>query len=835
MPDSVARTGRLGGLTVVCDEVADAPATSVHLWFDVGALDEPPSLAGAAHFLEHLLFKGTARRGVGVAAATIEGLGGDLNAWTSWDETCLHAVVEASAWPIALDVLVDMARNSRFDPTELEREREVVLDEIAGYDDDPDAVAGDALVAGVFGRHPYGRPILGTAATVGAMTRDAITAFWRRHYHPGRAILAVCGPHRLDEVLAEASRRITGWSAGVPRRPPTPPELPPGGLKHVVRPFAASTVQLGVPVPAVGHPDAAALEVLAAALGQGAAAELPEALELRAGVASDSWASLAQQRVAGLLDMGFHTGETGAALEVLVPLVRRVHRRGIDGERVMRAQRGLLADQLFATESVETRASDAAWYQASFGSAAAQDAHRRAVAAVTPLDVRRVAAHYLDPKRMSMVVVDAEAPSTVLHEAWRQLQAPSQPVARRPRPATERRTIAGIDTVVLADPSPVAALRVLATGGQLVEPDRQAGLARAWSLSVTRGAGPRDATAFAARADELAMWLDGHASRSLIGLSTSFPADRADGALELVGDALVDPHFDPVDVDHVAEEMLDDVATTVDRPAQVASEALWRALFAGHPWRRPSGGTEATIHRITPRALRRYHGRCIGPGGLTVAAAGGLDPEQVFDEVARWAESLTAVDPVDVPAPTGPPRRPQSRAGGTHQAAAMVAVRAPGLGHPHRLPLLLASQVLDSQSGRLFLRLREELGWAYSVWASAEVGLGAGRFSLGVTTSPERTASAAEELRAQLLALAEQGPTTEELVRVKRMVRGQLALRRQRVAGRAGDLVLAHHFHRPYDLPQVMAAVEAVQPGDVVSALRALPLDDLRVALAVPP
>ena len=764
MPDSVARTGRLGGLTVVCDEVADAPATSVHLWFDVGALDEPPSLAGAAHFLEHLLFKGTARRGVGVAAATIEGLGGDLNAWTSWDETCLHAVVEASAWPIALDVLVDMARNSRFDPTELEREREVVLDEIAGYDDDPSAVAADELVAGLFDDHPYGRPILGTAETVGAMTREDLIAFWRAHYHPGRAILAVSGPVGLEEVMRTAAPLIEGWDVGVGRAElPQPGAAPEGHLHHVVRPFAASTVQLGARVPAAGHADHAALEVLAAALGQGAAARLPAVLELEKGLVSDSWASLSVQRQGGLLDLGFHTSDTLSALPALLELLHEVHRRGVDGETVARARRGILTDQLFARESVETRASDHAWIQSVFGDQAERERHRRDLAAVTAADVARVAARYLDPARLVAVVIDADVDREQLHQVWSEGTATAPKRARPRHGGVVRATVEGIEVVVHPDASELAAVRIVATGGQLAEPERQGGLARAWSRAVVRGAGPHDATAFAERADQLALWLDGAASRSLLGLSASLPADRIDAALTLIGDALVDPHFDPADVDHVVDELLDDVATLHDRPSQVASEALWAALFPGHPWRRPPGGTEASLGRLTPTALMRLHRRCLGRGGMTVAAAGGIDPDQVFAAVARWSGDLGDAEPPTPHLPTRAPRRPPRRTAGTHQAAALLGVRAPGVHHGHNLPLALASQLLDSQSGRLFLRLREELGLAYSVWASAELGLGAGRFSLGITTAPHHVDVAVDELRHQLMLLTHDGPSPEEL------------------------------------------------------------------------
>jgi len=821
----------------VVDQLPSAPVTSVYLWFEVGAVDEPPELSGAAHFLEHLLFKGTERRGVGQAAASIEGLGGDLNAWTSWDETCLHAVVEASAWREALDVLVDMARDALLDPAELERERLVVLDEIAGYDDDPDSVAADALVQALFGDHPYGRPILGTAATVGAMERDAIASFWRRHYHPARAIIVVCGPQSLTEVAPIVEGYLRSWPAGQARAPIGPPGLHRDGqLHHVARSFAASTMHLGVAVPGVGHPDTAALEVLAAALGQGAAATLPDALELRTGVATDTWASLSLQREVGLLDMGLHTGDLNAALDELATVLRRVHRSGLDGERIDRARAGLLADRLFASESVESRAGDLAWVQASYGDVSAHEARRRDLAAVTSRDVARVAHRYLDPERLTAIVVDDRADPTPLRQRWKQLVGATRaPAPRAPSgSATTRHSEGGITIAVESDDSPLAAVRILATGGQLAEPTRQAGLARAWGRCITRGAGPRDAGATAARADQLTAWFDGVATRSFLGLAATVPADRIGGLLELVGDALLDPHFDPADVANVCSDLLDDIDTAVDRPAQQASESLWQALFPGHPWRRPAGGSRATVHGITPAALHRLHRRTLGTGHLTVAVAGGVAPDLVLATVEAWRDDLPQATFVVPDPPRTPPRTARRRRGGTHQAAAIVGLRSPGITHPDRVPLSLAARILDSQSGRLFLRLREELGWAYSVWAGAEAGVGAGRFSVGVTTSPDRVEAAAGELHQQVMRLADSGPTPDELARVQRMVRGQLALRRQRVAGRCADLAHAVHLDCPYALARWASAIEAVTPNDIAAALRRLDPSTAAVAIAAP-
>ena len=799
----------------------------------MGSADEGDHEAGAAHFLEHMLFKGTRRREVGEVAATIEGLGGDLNAYTSFDETCFHATVEADAWREALDVLVDMTRNSRLDADELERERQVILDEIAGYADDPDSVASDRLNELLFASHPYARPVLGTIHSVRHLSRDTLLGFWRRHYHPGRALLVVSGPVDEAAVRAELAPQLAGWPLGAERqgleavRPAAEPALarPPGG-------FEGRAVHLGWGGYPIGHPDLPALEVLAAALGQGGASLLPSRLELEEGVASRSWAQTSSYRGGGSLEVGFQPGDTREALALTLEAIEGVRRRGLDGDAVYRAREGLLVDQLFTTETVEGRASERVWATLYRGGPDALDDDHRALAAVTADDVARVAKEVLAPTSRQVVVLDREVPEASLREV---LQAKrSRPVHRRAAPGVPWvGEVAGIRLALLPDGGRLAAARVLWPGGQLVESSRAAGSARAWSEVVTRGAAERPAQAFAERVDALAAWLDASSGRSTQGLSLSLPADRLGHGLELVGDALLDPHFDAVDVEHVVDDLLDDVSTRRDRPAQAATEALWAALFPGHPWRLPPGGTEATMSRVTPAGLRRLHERVVRQGRLTMAVTGSFDP----DDVVAFVEGLGAELPDATPRATVPALRPvgrpRSERAGTTQAAVVAGVRVEPCDPERRLALQVAAHLLDSQSGRLFLQLREATGLAYSVWATSEVAPEGGAFQVGLTCAPERAEEGAAGLRRVFDELAQHGPTEAELSRVVRMLRGMVSMRRQRVVGRATDLAWSVFLDRPYDLDALRARLASLTTSQVHVALGEL-VDELQVAVASP-
>ncbi|MBM4392760.1 MAG: insulinase family protein, partial [Deltaproteobacteria bacterium] len=207
----------------------DLPGTSadvaaVYAWIDVGAADEPRGLEGAAHFIEHLVFKGTRSFGVGEVAAAVEALGGDINAWTAQEETVFHATVPGAAAPRAVEILAEMVREPRFDAKELERERDVVIEEIRGGEDDVDLVVSEATWAVAFPGHPYGRSVIGTPSSVGAMSRRSLLDFHRRYYMPANTHLVVAGQFDAEAVLAA----VTAAFAGGPARPPRARARPRG-------------------------------------------------------------------------------------------------------------------------------------------------------------------------------------------------------------------------------------------------------------------------------------------------------------------------------------------------------------------------------------------------------------------------------------------------------------------------------------------------------------------------------------------------------------------------------------------------------------------------------
>ncbi|UXA09322.1 insulinase family protein [Mycobacterium sp. SMC-2] len=275
-----------GGLRVVTEHLPAVRSASVGVWVGVGSRDEGATVAGAAHFLEHLLFKSTPTRSAVDIAQAMDAVGGELNAFTAKEHTCYYAHVLDSDLELAVDLVADVVLNGRCAAEDVELERDVVLEEIAMRDDDPEDALGDMFLGAMFGDHPVGRPVIGTAHSVSSMTRTQLHSFHVRRYTPERMVVAVAGNVDHDEVVALVREHFGPHL--VRGRRPIAPRKGAGrvsgrpGLTVGNRDAEQTHVALGVRTPGRSWRHRWALAVLNSALGGGLSSRLfQEVRELR--------------------------------------------------------------------------------------------------------------------------------------------------------------------------------------------------------------------------------------------------------------------------------------------------------------------------------------------------------------------------------------------------------------------------------------------------------------------------------------------------------------------------------------------------------------------------
>jgi predicted Zn-dependent peptidase len=280
----VRRTRLPNGLSVVTEAMPELRSVAVGFWAGTGSRDEPDPLAGASHFLEHLLFKGTAERSAQEIAEAVEAVGGEMNAFTTKEYTAYYVRLLDESTDLALDILSDVVWAPAFRPDEVDCERQVILEEIRMHEDTPDELVHSVFAEALFPAQPVGREVLGDRDAIVAMSRDEIAGFHHHHYRAGNLVVAAAGNVDHDRIVEGIAARFTG---GVGDREPRPAaEIRPAGAVRVVhRPTEQAHLVLGMPALSRSDPDRWALSVLNHVVGGGMSSRLFQEVREKRGLA----------------------------------------------------------------------------------------------------------------------------------------------------------------------------------------------------------------------------------------------------------------------------------------------------------------------------------------------------------------------------------------------------------------------------------------------------------------------------------------------------------------------------------------------------------------------
>ena len=346
------------GLRIVTDRIDTVDTVSLGLWVDVGTRHEMPEINGAAHFLEHMAFKGTERRSARAIAEEIEAVGGHLNAYTSRESTAYYAKVLKEDVPLALDILADILMNSSFDPAEFERERAVILQELGQANDTPDDIIFDYFQERAFPDQAMGRPVLGRPEIIRDLAREAVIAYLRDHYGAARMVLSASGNLDHDRFVALADRLLSAMpSTGAnERRAAAEPARYIGGEHRQGRELEQLHLVLGFPGLPLGDPDYYATAVLSTAFGGGMSSRLFQEVREKRGLVYTIHSFAHSFRDGGLFGIYAGTGEAEAG--ELVPVLCEETVRLADGlapVEFARAKAQMKAGLLMSLESTGAR------------------------------------------------------------------------------------------------------------------------------------------------------------------------------------------------------------------------------------------------------------------------------------------------------------------------------------------------------------------------------------------------------------------------------------------------------------------------------------------------
>jgi zinc protease len=409
--DTVVAATLDNGLRVLLLEDHRSPIVTVQMWYRVGSRNEARGATGIAHFLEHLMFRGTAKYGPGVFARLVERNGGQDNAFTSQDVTSYYVNIAADRLDLVLDLESDRMHNLQLDPKIITSEREVVIEERrTRTEDDPGGALGEEVSALAFRAHPYGQPIIGWMLDIKRITPEEIRAFYKTYYVPNNAILVVAGDFKAAEVMTKVKAAFGPIPRGAAPPPVLAVEPPQNGERRVIvqKPAELPIVYIGYPVPHHTSADAPALEVLSVVLAGGRSSRLYRDLVHERQLALEAGGDYSYFSIDPSLFWFYATplpGQTAETLEKeLLGEMERLTREPVSDVELTRAKNQIEAGFVFQDDSIHRRASLLARFEL-IGGYAKKDKYLDLIRAVTAADLQRVASAYFQDEKKNVGIL----------------------------------------------------------------------------------------------------------------------------------------------------------------------------------------------------------------------------------------------------------------------------------------------------------------------------------------------------------------------------------------------------------------------------------------------
>ena len=403
-PD-IERSELTSGVRVITERMPEARSVSIGMWFAVGSRDEPGEIAGASHFLEHLLFKGTQQRSARSIALSVDAVGGEMNAYTTREHTAYYLRLPVAELHNGLELLADVVSAPAFREHELDAERDVIIEELLMSEDTPDDLVITALYESLYPDHPLGRETLGSRDTVEAMTRDDVAGFHQQWYRPRTAVVAAAGALDHQQVLAAVDGLFETGEPGVaPVR-----SAPSTGIRPLVvidRPIEQVHVAVGWPALSLGDDDRYAMWVANHVLGGGMSSRLFQKIREERGLAYTVFTSPSSYSDAGSLIMyaGTAVNRLGELLSVTDEVLAGFLADGITEEEHRVALGYLEGSMLLGLEDSGSRMSRLGTGIATRNDITSVDDHIRRIRAVTIDDVNAVITRIFDgPRAVSAV------------------------------------------------------------------------------------------------------------------------------------------------------------------------------------------------------------------------------------------------------------------------------------------------------------------------------------------------------------------------------------------------------------------------------------------------
>ena len=826
------------GLTVVVQESFGAPVAAVQVWVEAGSADEKDEEAGLAHVLEHMVFKGTEKRGVGEVATEVESMGGDLNAFTSYDLTVYHITLASRFMDRAMDILSDLTRNATFNENELKKEREVVLEEIRRGNDNPRSRIFKYLFKEAYQTHNYKRPVIGFEETVSGFEQGDLMAFYKKWYTPSNMTVIVTGDVKVDEVMEAAQKWFGDMEGGpAPSGPQSPrfeTELPQSEVRTQVyyEEVADAYMYMGFHIPPFASKDMAALDVLSVILGGGETSRLTYRVRTERRLVNRIWGYAYTPRDPGMFMVGANLSEEKSteSMEMILKQLYLLKHEKIEDWELERSKLALDTESIYARETVDGQARHLGHFVTMTGDPDYEKTYMDAVKSVTADDIMEVAKKYFVDRNLTAVAImplemedeqerfDEARMDWIVKDVGTWDESYVKGGLTEPEPIEPPEVPDPESSPALSGAPPVAGepvKYVLSNGMRLIVRENHtiplvdvraafaAGLRRETAdinginnfiaETITEGTANHSASEIHSFIESRAGSVNGFSGRNTMGVTLETPSQFFYSCLPMFSDIIRYPAFADTEVERMRGIILAEIASIQDSPARMAFKLYRSELYRDHPFGMDILGTERSVSDMTREDLQNYYQEFAVPENLVIAVVGDVKAAQVKDRFEELFGDWVAEPYVPSPIPDEePPKeiREAVECRDVNQANLVIGYQGTRVTSEDRFPLSVMNSVLSGMSGRLFTTLRGEQSLAYSVYAFAQEAVDPGFLGVYIGTSPDKEDMARAGIMSELEKIRSEQVTDEELTRAQEVLIGEHEIRLQKMSTQAANYCL---------------------------------------------
>ena len=732
------------GQTVVVQEEHSNPIVTIDTWVRTGSVDESEQNSGVSHFLEHLFFKGTKTHPVGEFDKLLESKGAIINAATSKDYTHYYIVLPSKFFDLALGLHSDMLLNPQIPRKELEKERKVVLEEIAKNENNPDRILYENLNTLMYMEHPYKRKVIGTSEVIETIRREEILDYYNSHYAPSNMVTVIVGDVNTQEVLDKVSKSFVVEPRKIVKNS-FKREKPLSEKKTYTQKANVNTGYMlmgfrGVPI---SEDDTYALDVLATILGDGTSSKLYQSIKENKQLVFSISAANSSMKDDGVLYVSarFEPSNVSKVEKAIFSEIEHIKKFGVSEKELAIGKSIIEKDTHYSRESVSNIASGIGYTLVLTDNANYYKDYLSNIAKVTAVDVKRVANKYLSENKAALSILlpeDVGCEVGVAHKP----QVVKQPVLEYEIIQQKSYVLGNGSKLILTnnDANDILAIEMFVKGGESLE--KVTGTATLMSGLMKQGSKKYTSAELAKILDENGIKISFASTPDYLKISLLTTKSKEVLALELLEEIIKNPKFDDYELEKKRSELLNKIKQSNDEPINLALDNFKAMIFEGSIYGVSNSVLAKSLPSVSRNDVVEYHKNIFNPNNIVISAYGKIDEKllqekfvSIFDGEPKEAFKYGSMK---IPALCKSKEKYVSKPD-QKTSWLILGWRTSGVMNEKDYAVLeVIDTILGSgMSSRMFRSLREQEGLAYQLGSSYSSKLAGGAFITYIGTNPQ--------------------------------------------------------------------------------------------------